>query len=449
MRAVDHPIVLAVGCGALDGKGIVMRTTALRLLATATLCLGATACTGQSATGGGDDTEQAEGPQTIKWLIEEPEDPEALKALEDHVASFEEESGHTVEIQTLPFENMKTVLQTQLRSGEGPDVFNWGSGPDFGGALAEAGLVEDLTSAYEENGWEVFDFAKERVTTDGKVYGVPGEMETIGLFYNTEIFQEAGVEPPQSVDELMDAAAKIEQAGYIPIALPNQEGWEGGHYLSMSLSSLIGSERMQALFAGEEPWDSPEVVEAISVWKEMNDAGYVTESPTSVDYDTGIASYWSGEAAILPSGSWLVGEIDDNADFESGYIPFPGPDGPGIFTGGLGSGPYVSAGTDKTEAAIEFVDFLVSEEHAQWTVENLHTIPPQPLDTADLDISPLLAQVVADVEKFSAGGDFGYNIDVMVPAKVNEAMYDGMQGVLTGQATPEEVASQLAAAAGE
>ena len=425
-----------------------MHLSSLQLAAAATTCLVLTACTGQSATDGGD-SEQAEGPQTIKWLIEEPEDATALKALEEHVASFEEESGHTVDIQTLPFENMKTVLQTQLRSGEGPDVFNWGSGPDFGGALAEAGLLEDLTPHYEEHGWEVFEFAKERVTFDGKVYGIPGEMETIGLYYNKDIFEEAGVEPPESVSDLMDAAGKIEQAGYIPIALPNQEGWEGGHYLSMSLSSNIGSDAMQSLFEGAESWDSPEVVESIAVWKEMNDAGYLPESPTSVDYDTGIASYWSGEAAILPTGSWLVGELDDNADFESGYIPFPATDGPGIFAGGLGSGPFVSAETDKKEAAIEFVDFLASEEHAAWTVENLHTIPPQPLDTTDLDVSPLLAQVVTDVETFSEGGDFGHNIDVLVPAKVNEAMYDGMQGVLTGQATPEEVAAELQSASGE
>jgi maltose-binding protein MalE len=76
---------------------------------------------------------------------------------------------------------MRTVLQTQLRSGEGPDVFNWGSGPGYAGALAEAGLLYDLTDAYEEYGWPIYDFAKERVTFDGKTVGVPGEMETIGL----------------------------------------------------------------------------------------------------------------------------------------------------------------------------------------------------------------------------------------------------------------------------
>src|SRR3712207_8858699 len=95
---------------------------------------------------------------------------------------------------------MRTVLQTQLRSEEGPDVFNWGSGPGIGGALAEAGLLLDLTDAYEENGWEVYDFAKDQVTLDGKVYGIPGEPETIGVFYNKEAFDNLGITEPTNLD---------------------------------------------------------------------------------------------------------------------------------------------------------------------------------------------------------------------------------------------------------
>jgi raffinose/stachyose/melibiose transport system substrate-binding protein len=214
----------------------------------------------------------------------------------------------------------------------------------------------------------------------------------------------------------------------------------------MALSSSIGSEGMEELFAGERSWDSPEVVQALQLWKEFDEAGYLPESPTSVDYDTSIAQFLSGDAAMIPTGSWLVGELDDNADFEVGYIPFPGPDGPGIFTGGLGSGPYISAGTDNLDGALEFLDFLASEEHGQWTVENLHTIPPQEIETEGLEVSPLLAQVLEDTAAVTEDRDFGYNIDVMVPDEVNEAMYDGFQAVLTGQQTPEQVAASLEAA---
>lgn len=407
-------------------------------------------CTGGTSSDSSDGDEgDSTGPQTIKWLIEEPEDADALKALEQHIAeNFTQDSDITVEIDTLPFENMRTVLQTQLRSGEGPDVFNWGSGPSFGGALAEAGLLLDLTDAYEENGWEVFDFAKETVTVDDKIYGVPGELETIGVFYNKDMFEDMGLEEPQTLADLEAAAAAAQDAGVVPMAAADQEGWEGGHYLSMALASEAGAEEMQAIISGEQSWDSPSVVSAFELWADFNDQGFLGESPTSVDYDTAIAQYWSGEAAMIPTGSWLVGEIDDNADFESGYIPFPSSGGPGTFTAGLGSGPFVSASTDNEEAAVEFVDFLASPEHGEWTVENLHSIPPIPIDTEGLDVSPLFAEVLQTTAELAGSGEFGQNIDVAVSDAVNEAMYDGFQGILTGQLSPDEAAARMADAAG-
>ena len=419
------------------------RSLLTRSVAVAALSLAVAGCTGQTPASDEGDGDA----QSIKYLIEEPEDAEALDALEEHIAGFEEESGISVEVDTLPFDTMRTVLQTQLRSGEGPDVFGWGSGPGFGGALAEAGLVYDMTDAYEEYDWPVFDSAKERVTVDGKLYGVPGELETIGIFYNKDMFTELGIEEPQSISDLQAASETISQDGTIPMAVGDKEGWEGGHLLSMALSSAVGSSGMEAYFAGEESWDSPEVVEALEFWQTANEEGHLPRLPTSVNYDNSLALYYSGDAAMVPTGSWLVGEIDDNTDFETGYIPFPGPGGEGIFTGGLGSGPFMSANTDAPEEALELMDFLASEEHGQWTVENLHTIPPQPIDTSGLDVSPLFAQVLEDISGLAEGGDFGYNIDVLATEAFNEAMFDGMQAILTGQATPEQVAADLQAAA--
>jgi raffinose/stachyose/melibiose transport system substrate-binding protein len=431
----------------IEGQTMHIRQPKVMLVLAA--CLLAAACTGTDSPSSeeGKDGKKIEG-TTIRWLIEEPEDAAALNALKQHVSTFEKESGVKVNINTLPFDTMRTVLQTQLRSGEGPDVFNWGSGPSFGGALAEAGLLYDLTDAYEERGWEVYDFAKERVTHDGKIFGVPGELETIGVFYNKAVFSELGIEEPQNLDDLVAAADAARKSGTLPMVAPDKEGWQGGHYLSMALSSAIGSDGMEALFEGERSWDSPEVVSALELWKDFHDRDFLPKSPTSVDYDTGTAEFFSGDAAMIPTGSWLVGEIDDNAKFEVGYIPFPAPDGKGIFTGGLGSGPFVSATTKKADAAIEFVNFLASPEHGEWTVENLHTIPPQPIDTEGLDVSPLFAKVLQDTATVTEGGDFGYNIDVMVGDALNEAMYDGVQGIFTGQQDPKEVAENLQAAAG-
>jgi raffinose/stachyose/melibiose transport system substrate-binding protein len=422
-----------------------MRISPFKVLLATSACLVATACTG-GAPGGSSDSDSHS--KVLKYLIEEPEDATALKELKAHIRDFETSSGIKVQVTTLPFDTMRTVLQTQLRSGDGPDVFSWGSGPSFGGALAKAGLLYDLSDAYAKYHWKVFDFAKQRVTYGGKVYGVPGELETVGVFYNKRIFKSLGIAQPKSVEDLIAASQKIKAAGKVPMAVGDKEGWEGGHYLSMALSSSLGSDGMQSLFDGARSWDSPQVVSALKLWQDFDKDGFMPKSPTSVDYDSATSLFYSGDAAMIPTGTWLVGEIDDNAKFPVGYVPFPAPDGSGIFAGGLGSGPYISSSAPNKDAAVQFVNFLASPANGRWTVETLHTIPPMPLKTDDLDVSPLFRQVLDDTAKVSTGGegDFGYNIDVLTSDAFNEAMYDGFQGVLTGQKSPEEVAASLQAA---
>ena len=424
-----------------------MSLSSLKMSAVALMCLTLAACTGGAPAGSSGEEATGAAAKSVRYLVELPEDPATLKMLDKHLEDFEKSSGIKVELDAMPQDSMRTVLQTQLRSGEGPDVFNWGSGPGFAGALANAGLLYDLTDAYEKYGWEVYDFAKERVTFDGKTYGIPGEMETIGLFYNEDLLEKEGIAPPQDVTELRTAADKLRGAGITPIAASDKEGWQGGHLLSMALSSEVGSEGMQQLIDGDKPWDSPEVVRALRLWEDLNKSGNLTKSPTSVSYDSGNAMFFSGKAAMNPTGSWHVTELDTNVDFKVGYMPFPGPDGPGIFTGGLGSGPFISAGTTKEAAALELMDFLASPEHAQWPVENFKTIPPSPVDTEDVKVSPLFSRVLEDATKLSDGtADFGYNIDVLMSDVFNEAMYDGMQGILSGQSSAEEVAKSLQAA---
>ncbi len=423
-----------------------------KVLVSSVVCLLATACTGQTASSGdgGGDGGGGGGGNTLRYLVEQLENADELSRLEDRLAAFEESSGIDVEVEQLDIDTMRTVLQTQLRADDGPDVISWGSGPGSGQALAEAGLLYDLTDAYAENGWEVYDFAKERVTYDGRVYGIPGELETVGLYYNTQVLSDLGITPPRTLDELRAACQAVSAAGIVPMALGDQEGWPGSHLLSMALSSAVGPDGMQALLSGERSWESPEVVDALTFWKEANDNGWLGESPVSVDYDTMTAQYISGDAAMIPTGSWFVNDLALAADFESGYVPFPAPGGEGVFASGLGSGPFVAANTDDPEGAIAFLDFLVSEEHGRWTVENLQAIPARPVDTAGLDVDPLLAQVLEDVAALSEGGGrLGYNIDVLMPETFNEAMFDGVQAVLTGQSTPAEVAAALQAASAQ
>lgn len=402
------------------------------------LAVTATGCTG------GAPSVQNNDPDVIRFMIGQPEDPADLDLTKEDMAKFEEESGIRVELDVIPSENVRTIVQTQLRSGDGPDVFGYDTGPGFAGALAEAGLLYPLTDAYEKYDWPVYEFAKERVTFGDEIVGIPNDIETVGLFYNKSIFDDLGLEQPQSVDDLMGACDVLKGEGIIPFAVSDQEGWQGGHLLSMVLSSQIGGDAVKALIDGDTSWNSPEVVQALTTLKDFNDGGCFTPSPAAVTYDNANALFYSGQAAMNPTGSWLVQDTERNVDFEVGYIPFPAPDGPGIFSGGLGAGLFVSKNSTKHEAALEFLDYMMTQEHGAWVIENAQSIPAFPIDTSGIEASPLFTQVLDDAAKIADGtGDFGYNVDVLMSDTFNEAMWNGVQAVLTGQSTPEEVAASL------
>ena len=420
---------------------------ALVLGAAVVVTVGLSACTGVS--GGGDAADGGDS-GVVKYLIPTPENAAETALIEENIATFEEQNpGITVDVDTAPLEQLRTILQTQLRSGSGPDVFRYDTGPGYAGALNEAGLLYDLTEVYEENDWPVYEFAKERVTFDDKVVGVPDELETIGVFYNQALFDQHGIAEPENVSDLIDAAETLREDGVIPFAFGNQEGWPGGHILSMALSSAIGPEGVRELLAGERSWDSPEVVETLElVFGQFREAGFYPESANALNYDDATALFYSGQAAMVPTGTWLIPDLQANADFEVGFFPFPTADSAGVFTGGIGEGIFISASAQDPEAAISFVDYLVSEESGQFEIEQLQLIPAFPVDTENIETGELLSRVLERTEEFASGsGELGENIDVNMSDTFNKVMSDGIQALLNGSLTAEEFAAQLEAAA--
>lgn len=385
------------------------------------------------------------GPVEIRYLIAQPEDTADLNLIKEDIKQFEAQSnGVTVKLDVLPTENLRTILQTQLRSGSGPDVFAYDTGPGFAGALAKAGLVHDLTPAYDKFDWPVYDFAKERVTFDGKLVGVPSQVEEVGIFYNKDLFAEKGIGEPQNLGDLMSAAATLKEGGVIPFSVNDKDAWPGGHLLSMALSSEVGSDGMDKLISGETPWTDASVVKALQVWADLADQKLLPDSPTAISYDNGNALFYSGKAAMNPTGSWLAQDTERNAKFEVGFIPFPSSTSKGIFSGGLGGGTFVSANSQKLDAAEQFLDYQMSPERGRWSVEKLQAIPAYPVDTSGIKATPLFTQILDDTAKIAEGsGDFGYNIDVLTNDAFNNAMWKGVQGILSGQSTPEKVAEQL------
>jgi raffinose/stachyose/melibiose transport system substrate-binding protein len=398
-------------------------------------------------TGGGPGAGDAGTKNHITYLIGQPDTPATLTAIKKDIANFEKKSGVTVKLNVSPGDSIRTLLQTQLRSGNGPDVFSYDTGPGFAGVLAKAGLLYDLTDQYEKKDYPVYEWAKNTVTFDGKVSGIPDQIEEVGLFYNKDIFKQHGLSVPDNLADLESIAATLKSKGIIPFALGDKEGWEGGHMLSMSLASQVGADEQKKLIAGDSDWTSDGVVSAINTWKEFSDKAWIPPSAGAITYNNANALFYSGKAAMNPTGTWLVQDLASSTKADIGFIPFPGPKDKGVAIGGLGNGIFMSAKAKDTSAALKFMDYLTSPEHGTWEV-NQYLIPAYPVDTASVTTSPLFQQVIADTADYAKGtGGVGQNIDVSSTDVFNKAMWDGMQGVLAKKLTPEQVAKNLQTAA--
>jgi raffinose/stachyose/melibiose transport system substrate-binding protein len=424
MRTLSRQDFLRLGSAGLAGAGL----------------LGVAGCGGRL---GGSN-------KVVKFLTgAEETNIQERAAIEIQVDRFEEQhSEYTLEREVILAGEVRTgsntnrEIQTRLQSEDPPDVFTYDTGPGFGGVLADAGLLYPLEKAYERNGWNIYEWAKQRATYNDTVFGVPDQVEEIVVYYNKDFVSEE----PKTVDDLQLIADELKGRGKIPLAFGDQEQWPAGHMFSIGVSNLLGREGLDNILYGDGRWNIPEVVIAIDLFfRNFVESGYYPEGVNAITYDEANTRFYSGEAAMLPTGTWLVPEIVQTVqDFEVGFFPFPSIDGSGISPPtGLGSGLFVAKEAKNPEGAIAFIDYLLQNDTARLIIEKLNTIPAHPVDTQGLDVPELFKQVLDDLSGSPQAEAFGYNIDVLAPQNFNEVMFSGFQEVLDGSRSPEEQAAAL------
>ena len=367
----------------------------------------------------------------------------ARAATEIQVDRFEEQYPN-IELQreSLQPEEVRREIQSRLRSTDPPDVFAYDTGPGFGGVLADAGLLYSLENAYKKHGWDIYDWAKQQATYDGTVYGVPDQVEEIIVYYNKDLVPEV----PHTVEELRQISGELKGRGKIPLAFGNREQYPASHMFSIGASNILGREGLDNILYGDGRWDTPQVVEAIELmFRDFVERGYYPKSPNSLTYDGANALFYSGEAAMNPTGTWLVSEIVQAVqEFEVGFFPFPSIDGSGISPpAGVGTGWFVAKDAKNPQGAITFIDYLLQDDTARLTIEKLNTLPAHPVNTEGLDVPELFKQVLDDLSESPQAEALGYNLDVLAPQNFNKVMYTGFREVINGMRSPAEQAGAL------
>ncbi|MDN4471718.1 ABC transporter substrate-binding protein [Demequina zhanjiangensis] len=197
----------------------------------------------------------------------------------------------------------------------------------------DAGLVLNLSEAFDELGVDgaVLPAAeatlKQLYQTDD-LYALPTEYNIEGFWYNMDLFDQAGVEPPTTWSELEDAAAALDAAGIQPFIAAGSDGWPVTRLVGNYILRDLGADALQMVADGEASLTDPEYVAGADAVAALGDAGYFGPAAGSIDYNTAMNQFLTGGGAMFYMGSWALGNFNDPEQNQIGaenigYFAFP------------------------------------------------------------------------------------------------------------------------------
>ncbi len=427
---------------------VTARTSAVVLAGTLVAC----GSSGPAGGGGGGDTAQV-------WALQDT----VLNPIEESsVERFNEgsESGDA-ELATFGNDPYKQRLRVALGSPEAPDVFfNWG-----GGNLEEyvdAGRVEDLTPLLDEDPALRDSFLPsvlEAAQIEGKTYGLPMRgVQPVAMFYNQEVLDAAGVQVPQTWDQLLAAVDALKAQGVTPIALAGSQSWTQLMWLEYLLDRVGGPEVFQAIRDGEPgAWEQPAVLEALSMIRELVDRGAFGEDFASVGYDVGGAStiLAQGDAGLHLMGSWeYVNQLGQSPEFvESGnlgWAPFPAVEGgagdPTNIVGNPNNFYSVVADSDQKETAVEYVTTALNDEQYVSDLIAAGDVPAVAGVRDQLEQADNAEYTTWIYDLVEAAPNFQLSWDQDLQAEVATQLLTELQRLFLGEQTPQGFVDTMSAA---
>ena len=346
-----------------------------------------------------------------------------------------------------PIEGGTTRVMTAHLAGERMDVIVCAANPT-NGAYVRRGVVRDITDDIQP--WlDRFEPASlDAYTVGGRAYGIPvSTLSTSSFFYNTDVFNQLGLAEPDSYEELIEVAAVLDGAGYIPVLHQGKTVWMWPMWYFETAAQTMGDPITKTVsnLRGEASFTDPEDVEALARIGQFVDDGILDRDSLSVDWDGMRSAFASQKSAIYYGGTWELPWLEENVtDFEWGVFEFPQlPDVPG--TRGHGGGPddgfciYSGISDDILPHAVAFLEYVSRPEVAE-----KHLGIAQPLAASIKGVTAIESEIADDLRSNHFPNTVRF-LDWIWPTEINDAFQGAIQGMVGGTITAEEGMAQVQA----
>jgi multiple sugar transport system substrate-binding protein len=393
---------------------------------------------GDGGSGGSSAGSSGSGTTTIQfWTLFAGGDGEAMKAMVDQFN--DEHDSIQVERQRQPFAEYYDKLFTAMTGGNAPDlaVFHTTELQRFVQAMQPLG---DLLSA---SGDQYVSSIWDQTQYDGSRVALPLDTHPNGLYYNKDIFEEAGLDPespPASFSELKEAASTIaaetDRRAFSPDPYNRFQVRQYIAWLRGRGGTFLSDDKTSAEFGGSDGVALGEFYGDItSEW------GWDQADATE---NRGTKTFRSGDMAMTINGTWYFGVLQQQ-DFDWGMTqPFVGPGQTTDFTWANSHTLGVPAGSERTEAAVEVAEWL-TQNSLTWGTDAGH-LPAAAgvLQSDELQSATVWDKTLSTFNEMAQNGALAY-----MPSTENNQDYQrpvnkALQQIYSGQA---EAADAIPAAA--
>jgi raffinose/stachyose/melibiose transport system substrate-binding protein len=373
---------------------------------------GSTTTTGASESGATTTAAANSGEKTKISYIYWGAGAESTNPIEKRLFDLTVEFNQTNEKYELDYSqiagtNYYVKLPALIAAGSAPDMFTIHASGKLK-QYVDAGQVLPLTEYLDADPeWRdsFLPGAFRLLSWDDKAYAIPWYSSASPLYYNVEIFDQYGLKPPESYDDLKALIATLNENGVVPFTFGTRDPWTAALFMEVVANRIGGDKPYDNIIAGSGSWLDPSFVKAGEIMQELVALKAFPDDFEGLGADQQYAMFKSGETAMFLTGSWFTANVFNEDSLVNGKIKackFPSMPGgvgdPDVWLGQPSENIAIARTSKVPEGCIEFLKMYTSDPVERFLGEDSGQIPstkvaldPAKLDALTLEINDLLA----------------------------------------------------------
>jgi raffinose/stachyose/melibiose transport system substrate-binding protein len=286
---------------------------------------------------------------------------------------FETKTGNKVELQALPGGDFDNMMKTRFSTGDFPDLFLMQPGPKQYVKLRASETLREWSG--DKAVWDrIIPTMKDfQADANKKIYGVPfGATGMMGVYYNKDIFQKAGVQPPKNYADMIEIAKKIKAAGVTPFYEAVKDGWPPQVFYFTgwvsNVDPVIGDAGVQNLEKNAlKLADIPALKDLFTKQKELKELGLIQANPLAGTFDELQNKIGEGTVGMAFMLDGIIPQLEKKFGKEFvtnkvGFFPFPSATDAGTAMITPPNQLMIPTKAKNAEVAAELVKFMISPE---------------------------------------------------------------------------------------